>query len=166
MTVTIERAKHAGAFPSGRGFWVEVDGEHRGIPASVVADDSELGIDDPVGTVGDLAVASWFAEREFDDGPEGSGLVLKRPPRVRITPPASGLRSKQLERIEARARSLGAVAVVEDLLYVDGALVGVLEDAERFAVALTMNRTDVLALATEVRLLRAWIDKVVRRSGR
>jgi hypothetical protein len=163
--VTIEQAKHAGAFPSGRGFWVEIDGERRGIPASVVADDSELGIDDPIGTVGDLAVASWFAERELDDGPEGSGLVLKRPPRVRITPPASGLSDGQLKRIEARARSLGEV-VDEDLLYVDGALVGVLEDGEQFAVALMMNRTDVLALVTEVRLLRAWIDGVVRRSGR
>jgi len=161
--VEIEGVKYQGASPTGKAIFVTVDGHNRTVPVSVIAADSEVGGAGPGVTEGVLRVARWFAEKEeLLDAVEGSGLVLRKLPRARLTPPEYRLSEGQLKKMLARARALPPRNFNTDTgeVWVDGEVVGLLDEQPELGLFIVYGAADVAALVAEVRALRAWANKV------
>jgi hypothetical protein len=182
--VEIEDVTLRGIAPSGKAIFVLIDGKDRTVPVSQVARDSEIWHLAKNGAVGTLKVARWFAEKEelLDGEREGSGLVLRKLPRSRLTPPKTdpdhGCSEGRLKRIERRLYA--ATHAAEDWHADPGdnavyagepgepvRMVAVfdcegLRDEQAIANAVWCANApeDMRRLINEVRALRAWADKV------
>ena len=160
-TVTIEGVEYVGAAPSGLAFFVLVGTRRYSVPCSVVHEDSEIFIGCET-TIGKLIVPGWFAERaNLVPKTRDVGLVFKKPPRSRISPPEM-MDAKRLRELKAFAEEW-PVATVEGCNLFDSVggltgFTGIDEDAATFAEVPTI----LAELIAEAERYRAFVRRVTR----
>ena len=156
----IENVRYDGGFPSGSAFRVIYEGRFFAIPASVVHVDSEiyLGTEHEVGTLivsEHVAIEKGMVEAE----PEGSGLVLKKMPGSRLTPPSYTLSDGRLKKIRRRLEKYPDVKIKDGNILLGCEEIGFCVDDG--VMSLVANGAgDIENLLLEISTLRSWIEKI------
>lgn len=155
---------------TGRSFWVRTghggpkDGKDLNVPNFAVHKDSRIHQNCPPGRVDTLVMRADIAMRNglVEDEKEGSGLLFKKPPRSRLSPPTGVLSKGQLKKIAVRAARMPKVD-----LDVSGSLLdhetredlGIITDPriERF---LNVGPEDIERLLADLKIYRAFVKRV------
>jgi hypothetical protein len=164
--VEIEGVRYDGIFPSGKAIRVIANAHFYNIPTSVIHDDSEIHADTSHMN-GTLILREDFAVKKglIDDEPEGSGILLKKFPRSRLSPPEGLMSVKQFKKIKLRVDGLQGKGIERSgpEVYRDDQLIAIFEGptADREAWFYCHAISDVHLLLAENKKLRAWASKVI-----